>query len=213
MITLDIETAPTSDEAIIREISEGVRPPANYKNPDSIQKWFDEQGQEKVKEAIQKTALDGLHGSIRCIGLALDDEDPFILMEDSEKATIEALIDFVADDFVENNYAPLLVGHNVAGFDLPFIRHRAIVNDIPLPRFFKRYYGRFSEDVYDTMTEWAGWNGRVSLNKLAYGLLGRSKMGFGDEVHAMSDEQLAEYCMMDVELTRDIYYKMTGEEK
>jgi len=215
MITLDIETSPTTDEKVIKEITDNIQPPANYKNPESIKKWMDERGQEKAKEVVEKTALDGLRGSIRCIGVAVDHDEPVIIMEDSEQATLEAFFDFVISDYVENNIHPLLAGHNLRGFDLPFIRHRAIINSIPLPKFFKHYYGRFSEDVYDTMLEWAGWNGRVSLNNLAYALLGRSKLGSGGEVHGMSDEQVAKYCAEDVRLTRDIYYRMTftGEMK
>lgn len=215
MITIDIETSPTIDENIIRELTEGIRPPANYKNPESIKQWMDGVGQEKARKAVYKTALDGLRGSIRCIGVALDDEEPLVLMEDSENDTLRAFFDFMIDDYLENNVHSLVIGHNLIGFDLPFIRHRAIVTEVGMPRLFKHYYSRFSEDVYDTMYEWAGWNGRVSLNNLAYGLLGRSKLGFGGEVHEMSDEQVVEYCAEDVRLTRDVYYKMTftGETK
>ena len=61
-LTFDIETSPTTDEKVIAELVETVQPPANYKKPDTIEKWMDEHAQEKAQELINRTALDGSYG-------------------------------------------------------------------------------------------------------------------------------------------------------
>lgn len=114
----------------------------------------------------------------------------------------------------------LLIGHNIFDFDLLFLYKRSIIHSVcPSINFsFARYR---SQPVFDTMREWQKW-GRygITLGRLAEALgLESSKT---DEIdgsrvyeHYISGrhEEVAAYCGRDVELVRDIYYRMTFLDK
>jgi predicted PolB exonuclease-like 3'-5' exonuclease len=86
----------------------------------------------------------------------------------------------------------------------------------------KRSLARYrSRTIYDTMCEWSqwSWKGRVSLDRLAkaLGLQSSKEEGIdGSRVYdyfcAGCDEEIADYCMRDVELVRQIYRRMNFEE-
>jgi|SaaInlStandDraft_5_1057022.scaffolds.fasta_scaffold04658_6 hypothetical protein len=209
IIFIDIETSPTINLEVIKRLRSKIHPPANYKNDDAIKKWWAINGEAKEKEVVNKTALDGLYGSIRCIGFAVDNEEPDVTTG-SEKEQLIAFFKLLEDEKKSDGFVPDVVGHNVKDFDLKFIYHRAIVHNILTPELFtKHYLDRYSDYVQDTMRIWAGWNGTVSLENLAQGLLGKGKSGNGSDVFAMSDEECAEYCKDDVRLTREVFHKMT----
>lgn len=207
MIFIDIETQPTKDVNLIKKLTSTIQPPSNYKKQESIDKWWAVNGAEKEQEAIQKTALDGLYGSIRCIGYAIEDNEPEIIMGD-EYDILSNFFEVLEGVEADLRYTPDICGHNIIDFDLKFINHRAIVNGIRPPHFFGQYM-RKSDVVYDTMRMWSGWRDTVSLENLAQGLLGRGKTGNGKDVFKMDDEQVAQYCKDDIELTRDVFWKMT----
>ena len=206
-LTVDIETSPTTDEKVIAELVETVKPPANFKKPETIEKWMDEHAQEKAQELINRTALDGSYGSIRAIGYAIDQRPIDVLVRTpvfSEKEILETFFELWTEI-----KTPTLVGHHLRDFDLPFIWKRAVINGFkPHPYAVMRYFDRRCLDVYDTMTEWAGWGKRISLSNLAYVLLGEEKTTSGADVWQMSDEEVVEHCKKDVELTRNVFLKM-----
>jgi len=68
MITIDIETKPSTDDVVIQRIRDSIKPPAQYKKPESIEKWIKENGEAKAQELIDRTALDSSSGTIFCIG-------------------------------------------------------------------------------------------------------------------------------------------------
>jgi len=210
MIFIDIETSPTKDVNLIKKLTSEIQPPSNYKKQESIDKWWATNGAEKEQEVIQKTALDGLYGMIRCIGYAIEDDEPVILAGD-EYTILSDFFTMLETEEKEMRYTPDICGHNVIDFDLKFINHRSIVNGIKPPFFFNSYL-RKSDFVYDTMRMWAGWRDTVSLENLAQGLLGRGKSGDGKNVFKMDDEQVAQYCKDDVALTRDVFWKLTFTE-
>ena len=103
-----------------------------------------------------------------------------------------------------------LIGHNLLGFDLPFIQARSVICKVKPSRGFDlRKYSTAA--VYDTMQVWANWD-RPKFPKLetlaaVLGLEGKS--GRGDLVakwyEANDWERIKGYCMQDVRLTRDVY--------
>jgi DNA polymerase III epsilon subunit-like protein len=106
------------------------------------------------------------------------------------------------------------IGHNLINFDLPFIRKRAVINGIKPPAWFPVNPRPNSEFVYDTMIEWAGWNGRISLDRLGRALQVGDKGNFDgsmvyDAVLVGDIKRVADYCVDDVDLTRAIYKRMT----
>lgn len=113
----------------------------------------------------------------------------------------------------------LVVGHNIFSFDLSFIYKRSVVNRVrpSVSLSFARYRSR---PIFDTMHEWNKWDQRkfISLDELASVLgLESSKQGIdGSKVYERFCEgehahgEIADYCMRDVMLTRQIYYRITS---
>jgi predicted PolB exonuclease-like 3'-5' exonuclease len=71
----------------------------------------------------------------------------------------------------------------------------------------------YSEFIFDTMTQWAGYGNRISLDRLGRALSLGGKGDFNgsmvwDAIKNGEIERVAEYCAEDVELTRDIYKRM-----
>lgn len=215
-ITIDIETDYTRDPAVCELLWKKVLPPSNYKSEEAIEKWWREKGSDQKVEAQRKTALEPLWGSIRMIGYQVGDQEPAVLMGD-ERDILERFFELMTILFYPEKLKtpPVIIGHNVKGFDLTFIRKRAIVLGIKMPGWMGCYYTRYNEDVFDTQVEWSGQfaygaAGYVKLDYLAMALLGESKSGDGAASLDMPDEECAEYCKQDVALTYGIYQRMIG---
>jgi DNA polymerase elongation subunit (family B) len=210
IITIDIETDYTHDPSIVEKVIQNISPPANIKKQETIIKWWSEKGNDLKVEAQRKTALNALYGSVRMIGWAANDRDPQIIIGEESSVLIKFFE--IMDTLYDTHKAPpVVIGHNVKNFDLDFIRKRAIVNRVKMPRWMNTYFTRYSQDVFDTMESWAGWGKHIKLDDLAYGLLGEGKSGKGSDVFNMNNEECAAYCKQDVDLTRNIYKLMIGE--
>jgi 3'-5' exonuclease len=134
-----------------------------------------------------------------------------------EQPERRALTDFRAlmSDF--DNEADDIVGHNILGFDLPFIFQRCLVNDIGGGPFVNltEYNPR---GVYDTMLRWwLGARNRVSLDDLAWVLGLQSSKTEDVEGSRIFDlyqagrlAEIREYNLNDVRLTRKVYERMVA---
>jgi hypothetical protein len=71
---LDIETLPTDRADVIDMLAASIKAPAQYKKPESIAQWLEENKASELDALHRKTALDGAFGHICCIGFAIDDE-------------------------------------------------------------------------------------------------------------------------------------------
>lgn len=206
----DIETIPCDDEG--RQIYlEIVRAKAEKKK--KRQKTGKEiiESEEDEDQVYRKTALDGTHGRICSIGIIKENENGIIIQDvlhGEEKEILSRFWSLVKD-------VNLFIGHNVFGFDFPFMYQRSIINGIkPRELSFARYR---SEPIYDTMQEWSKWSfgNSKSLDTLAKVLgLPTSKDEMDgsmvwDYFKEGRVEEINKYCMKDVELTRKVYYKMT----
>lgn len=205
MITLDIETRPTTDESVIDEIGKSISAPGNMKKKETIDKWFAENYQSELENAVKKTALDPLYGSVRMIGCAIDDNEPVVFIDKAgESKMIESFFEVIG----KSERVLTIVGHNVQDFDIDFLWKRAVILGIKIPPAFKEYRKRYSHYVFDTMKEWAGYGKYIKLDTLAKAILGESKSGSGEDSLSMTDEECAKYCAQDVELTRKIYKRI-----
>jgi predicted PolB exonuclease-like 3'-5' exonuclease len=119
-----------------------------------------------------------------------------------------------------NTKRDLIVGHNVFEFDLLFLYKRSIIQRVKpsVNLCFARYR---SQPIFDTMHEWEKWKWSrkyASLDELARVLsLETSKQGIdGSQVYdkfcAGCHDEIARYCMRDVELVRQVYYRMVFDE-
>jgi predicted PolB exonuclease-like 3'-5' exonuclease len=102
----------------------------------------------------------------------------------------------------------------VSAFDLRFLFQRAVILGIEPPYFIPFHDKAWSERIFDTMTYFAGYGNRISLDKLSKALGLEGKTGItGADVYPMWKEgkifEISEYCMKDVDLTREVYKKLT----
>ena len=224
LLFLDVETMPTTDPEVIAEIAATIKPPGTIKKQESIDAWMAENKESAVKEAVHKTGFSGLYGSIACICYAFDDGEVFSVRvsdEISEKVMLQSFYSHVFNatgiDTHRGNVAGDLtvVGHNVIGFDLPFIKHRSIINKVkPSPQFIKAFDDKWGKDVKDTMIMWSpDKERRASMDKLckAFGIPGKGDFdgSMVAETWPVDPEKVIEYCRDDVRRTREIYKRLT----
>ena len=211
-VVFDIETIPVQDKSIIDAIASEIKPPATYKKPESIAEWMETNKQAAIDEAVAKTSFDGAYGQICCIGWAINDGEIKSAIG-LEKDIIETFF----NDLVANNPRELdciFVGHNVSAFDLRFLFQRAIITGIKPPPFIPFNAKSWDKQIFDTMTYFAGFGNRISLDKLSKVLGLEGKTGVtGADVWPMYQDgkiaEIAEYCEHDVELTRNVYNRLT----
>jgi hypothetical protein len=207
-VYIDIETVPDQSAGALDRITETLSPPGNISKQESIDKWWAEKAVDIAVEKYLKTSLDGLYGQILCIGIAVDDNEPLCLTgsESIMLAGMYAVIDKCV--------APLIIGHNLLKFDLPFIRHRSIINNVQ-PTVLMPDSRFNNQDAYDTMQGWAGFNNYVSLDKLCFAFgIESPKDGIDgskvwEYVQSGKEKEVFEYCKRDVAATREVYKRLT----
>jgi len=135
----------------------------------------------------------------------------------NEEGEAKALNGFVALLSAFDAQTDEIVGHNVAGFDLPFIYQRCLVNGISARPVVD--FGSYNiPSVFDTMRRWFfGDRGRVSLDDLAWALgIESSKTAEADgskvyELYAAGRlAEVREYNLRDVRVTRKVYERMVA---
>jgi 3'-5' exonuclease len=198
---LDIETLPCDEEM-----------------KDTVVAILKKKNGNKEKDPEQlflETGFDGTFGRICCIGYIKEYQGGAIEKGVLRGPEAEMLREFwaVARD------ATLFIGHNILEFDLPFIYQRSMIRNIrPTQQInFARYR---NNPIFDTMKEWSKWayNAGVKLDTLAKVLnLPTSKGDLdGSQVYTYFLEgkldDICSYCMKDVVLTRQVYYRMNFEE-
>ncbi|HEY8109134.1 MAG TPA: ribonuclease H-like domain-containing protein [Patescibacteria group bacterium] len=156
---------------------------------------------------LRMTSLDGSFGRICCLAYAIDDQEVQALAGD-ERSILEGFWAQATPD-------TLFIGHNVFDFDLPFVIKRSRILGVR-PSVMPNLARYRSNSAYDTMHEWTGW-GRtnVSLHALSVALgLPTSKDDIdgsqvADYFAAGKLDEIVTYCKKDVELTRQVYDRMT----
>jgi len=197
----DIETIPSTDEH--RETHNGLL---------KKKKGYEDHDEDQLHAL---SSFEGTFGQVCCIGIIKEDERGLIQKDVFSGTEKEILTKFWQT--AQNVHR--FIGHNIWGFDLPFIYKRSIINGVK-PRFdisFARYR---NTPIYDTMMEWELWNfqGKQKLDTLAKVLgfpTSKDEMDGSMVADYFKDgriEEIKKYCMKDVELTRKVYYKMTFEE-
>ena len=147
----DIETLPAQDPAIKAEIAASITAPAQYKKPDSIAEWLRENRDSEAEAQWLKTSFDGGAGHVFCIAWAVDDGLPHCAWHPqlSRQAEIDTLQTFFSE-LTDAGHCQL-IGHNIIGFDIPFLWKRAMVLGVKPPFNFPRNPKPWSEHVCDTM--------------------------------------------------------------
>lgn len=213
IVTFDIETIPTQKPELIELIASKVKPPGTIKKVETIEKWIAEEKQNAIDEAVLKTSFDGAYGQICCIGWKFGEEPPVGAIG-SESDIIGAFFDSLLTNFKPERDKIKFAGHNLLGFDLPFLFKRCVINRIkPLPVIpFNR---RFDDRVYDTMVEFAGYGNTISLDALCkvLGLEGKQGMSGADVwplYQAGEIQKIYDYCVnIDVVQEYQVYKRLT----
>lgn len=209
----DLETIQTQNQALIDNIAETISRPKSIKLEKSIDVWNKDKKPAAIEEAVSKTVFDGGQGEIITFGWAVDNDEPTSLQR-NDFITEKDILESINSVFESLKMPPLWIGHNICGFDLRYLWKRFIVNGIK-PNIKIPYDAKpWSNDVYDTMFEWAGTGGdKKSMDFVckALGIEGKGDMDGSKVYQAWLDgkyDEIAEYCEDDVKKTREIYKRL-----
>lgn len=216
-LVIDIETIPCQRDDVRKYIAATIKPPATYKKADSIAAWHKEQGTEAIEEAVSKTGLDGAFGQVCVVGFAVGDSQPETISSLNESELLVALNEKLDEVPANMHNAITIVGHNLQSFDIRFLWQRYVVNGIRPHAIINAAVQAKSYDsrVFDTMTQFAGWGNRISLDKLCLALSIPSPKGdmdgsmVGKYVADGRIKEVEAYCKKDVIATREAYKRMT----
>lgn len=233
---LDIETIPTQRDDVrdylsgslrdeLMQAMEAVCAPANYKDADKIaeycaakKKALQDGFAQELQKKVEATGLDGSFGQVFCIGWAIGDEGVTTAYGMNERHALESLSRGLTEISPNEVFNTTVIGHNVSAFDLRFLSQRFIVNGIRPPLVISRAAQAKpweSEKVFDTMVQWAGVGGRISLERLCLALSLPSPKGELDGskvwqwVQDGKHEEVARYCERDVDAVRKVHQRMT----
>lgn len=215
ILTFDIETIPTENAEVISKLAERIKPPANYKKPETIKQWMDENYDNELKQAVAKTALDGAYGKVVCISWTHSDTTSTAhTIYAKEEEAIKIFYDYIASNWVKE-----FCGHNIVGFDLPFLKHRSMILGIkPPPKLLNAMNAsQFHESIQDTMLIWnRNRDKMIGLDTLCWilGIESNSDMD-GSEVADTwfsNPQKVIDKCENDVRKTVEVYKRLTFSE-
>ena len=218
-IYLDIETLPSRDPEVASDLAAKITPPGNISKPETIAAWEADKKPGLIAEAVKRTSFDGLYGSIACIAWAMDDGPvQHVACSGGEDGMLQTFFEEISRPSKHGKYDGwhTFIGHNIHGFDLPFIKHRAIVLGIKPPALLLRAFDAkpWAAEIEDTMLMWStDREKRVGLDKLckAFGIPGKD--GFDGSMVAdtwpTDPEKVIAYCMDDVNRVRAVYKRLT----
>ncbi len=229
-IYLDLETLPSLAPDARELARAGVRPPANYKKPETIEAWWETEGEAAAETAWRKQALDGAAGELCAVGFASDDTEPVSLVrgrDESEGDFLRRALTAIADLIDLANTAtadgqlwpvePFFIAHN-APFDLGFLMRRCWALGIRSPFRLPAPSARDGKDYGDTMTLWAGPRNTISLDRLCRALMVKSPKAGGVDGSQVFDlwqagevEAIAKYNAADVTATRACWWRLNWE--
>ena len=202
---IDIETRRTSDLALIKRISSKVKPPGSYKKPETIQKWWAEEGEAARTAAIEETALNGTYGRLASVAWAYGDDHVECISGESEHDMLFAIKEMLSlrgDKIVAFN----------GDFDLRFIFQRMVILGGAPPRALRRALNDKGGYI-DPMKDWAGFRGYVSQADLAAAMgIETTDTTTGADMAALIDAgdwpAVQAHNIADVETLRNIYQRM-----
>lgn len=217
IIYLDIETIPSKDPLIIDGLSKEIKAPGNIKKQESIDLWMSENYESKLSELVSKTSFDGGLGSIACVCFKIEDED-CVAIHDFESDSDAPILERLFYDFSDFGFRDVkFCGHNIHGFDLPFLKHRAIINGIKPPEKLLTAMNAKSWDscIEDTMLMWSTDKQKmISLDRLCKVLGIPGKGDFDGSMVANewlngSKQKVVDYCIQDVEKVSQVHRRLT----
>ena len=213
-LTFDIETLPTKDKQVIERIASTIRPPGNIKKKESVDAWMAENYEQALKEKIHETGLNGAYGSVACIAFAANEKIHSTTFDLDETQCIKSFYECIED-------YETFCGHNIAGFDLKFLKQRSMILGIKPPKnILKAMNAKPWDDcIRDIMLVWdMDKNKMASLDMMCWWFgVKHDHDGFDGSMVAetwpVDPQKVIDYCISDVKATQEIYYKMMFEER
>jgi len=224
-ITLDIETVPDQRPHVsdyireqIEKEKQSIKAPGNYTKPETIAAYIEAERaklDESFGDRLARCSLRGETAQIICIGWAGDDETVQTIYGHDERELLAGWIERLSS---VGPSRPVIVGHNVAEFDLRILWQRSVIHGLRLPSWLPVKAKPWDATVFDTMTQWnPSSQARISCDALCrtLGIQSPKRAGMdGSKVWQAYQEgrlqEIAEYCARDVEAERAIYKRMVG---
>lgn len=241
IVFIDLETIPDQTPGALEEIKKDLTVKApdllkpklievlslgddgKFKTvPELKEMWVEAFGDQakhaQAKEKWLKTSFDGSSGEICCIGVSSGLDGIITTLVGTEKKILTNLNKWILreSEFDKVEPHPTFVAHK-KNFDLPFLHKRLVINNIK-PAFKFHPHARHRAGNFCTMEEWAGFNGKVSLNNLCkyLGIKGKMEGMDGSQVwpeyEAGNIGKISKYCSEDVRCLIEVYKRLTFEE-
>ena len=202
----DIESAPLPEETLTAQMP-AFKAAANLKDPAKIEADIEE----KKAKYIAQAALSPMSGRVIAVGIR-HSHDGTQLIHGEDEADVLRKTCRVLNDCIGERIR--CVGFNIHGFDLPFLRFRAMVHGIKTP-LWTTYNGRsfWSSHFRDLLPElvmgrdFAGYN----LNAVckAMGLPGKTGDGaFFYEQYKADKQKALDYLENDLKATEALGKRM-----
>ena len=203
---VDIETGLSPDYELFKPEFKAPK-----KNKDGTENKRDKSIEEQETEWKSKLALSPLTGQVLMV--CFDNGNDFGVNQ-YEGCPEKEVLDYTIDCL--NNH-DLIIGHYIKSFDLPFIINRCRKHGIKPPQvgYHKGSKWYWNDNVIDLRDLWTlgKYNEHISLNNMAkyFGLETKDEeIGKNfQQVFETDIDKAIEYCKHDVELTKQIYAKLT----
>jgi hypothetical protein len=210
---IDIETGPAEliwIEANAPKFDPDKVKVGNLKDREKIADKIAEARATHFTDIVNTAALSPFFGRILAIGVKDVDFDSWFALTGPEEEIIRSFWKVMID---EDGRLNQMIGHNVAGFDLPMIIRRGWAHGIDYPGHLRR--GRYwADSVIDTMELWSlgQWDSRISLDMLCkhFGLPGKSGSGKDfAKLYEENPEEAIKYLENDLNITEAVWRKLT----
>ena len=169
-----------------------------------------------------KVALSPEFSRIVCISTVAGlPEKEVVSFHGEEKDLIRGFVEHFRKLFTRHDHPMILTGHNIGNFDIPFLTARMMVNEVPVPGFFRQVVEAkpWERKLFDTKDAWQ-FGGRKSIPFslesacVALGIESPKNSGVeGAEVHAAFHagriDEIAKYCELDVLATLALAEKIS----
>ncbi len=203
IIFLDIETFSGDKKPDL----DTIKVPASYKKDEAILKYrIENQEREWRKESLQP-----LKGKIICTGLAINDEDPYIINGTEEEIILEL------DKVIAKTKGLFeVVAFNGKGFDYNWLAFRAFKFEAKTISGFLRGLTRYDErwkDLAETV-KFFDYKVYYKFDDICkyFGIKSPKTKLSGDKVFDYyldgKMDEIEEYCLDDVRALRELYYKL-----
>ena len=210
-IVIDIETVADDSipQNLLESIFEDVHQDSRMTDPIKIQADI---GKKKCKVASE-FALSPLTGKICCFALKHGEEEIVTTASKDEK---EVLISIAATLSSFNYTFDTLVGFNSKSFDIPFIRTRCAINNIPLKLLHldgSKYSQESHFDIRSALTNFDSY-GKGTLEEwcLRFGIITIKSQVASKDIQEQYDlgnlHTIAQKCKQDVDMTYQLFNKV-----